>query len=86
MFIYILFFSLFIKYLAGATSRAGTAYPSGAPEFTQGFSGVNAIQKSLKITNCKSQEYRQSQWPKVKAKEQPMIYKTLHRKLKIEHH
>ena len=41
MFIYILVFSLFIKYLADATSRAGTAYPSGAPEFTQGFSGIN---------------------------------------------
>jgi hypothetical protein len=24
----------------GATSRAGTAYASGAPEFTPGFSGV----------------------------------------------
>ena len=27
---------------AGATSRAGTAYPSGAPEYTPGFSGIRA--------------------------------------------
>ena len=28
---------------AGATSGAGTVYPSGAPDFTPGFSGVRVV-------------------------------------------
>jgi hypothetical protein len=35
----------------GATSGAGTAYPSGAPEFTTGFSGVRAT-RSLDLCVC----------------------------------
>jgi len=32
---------------AGGTSGAGTAYPSGAPEFFPGFSGVRVDQSSV---------------------------------------
>jgi hypothetical protein len=35
----------------GATSGAGTAYPSGAPEFTPGFSGVR-VTRSLVLYVC----------------------------------
>jgi hypothetical protein len=35
----------------GATSGAGTAYPSGAPEFTTVFSGVRVI-RSLVLCVC----------------------------------
>jgi hypothetical protein len=35
----------------GATSGAGTAYPSGAPEFTLGFSGFR-VTRSLTLCVC----------------------------------
>jgi hypothetical protein len=35
----------------GVTSRAGTAYPSGAPEFTPVFSGVR-VTRSLVLYVC----------------------------------
>ena len=37
--------------MAGATSGAGTAYPSEAPEFTLGFSGVR-VTRSLVLCVC----------------------------------
>jgi hypothetical protein len=37
--------------LTGANSAAGTAYPSGAPEFTPGFSGVR-VTRSLVLYVC----------------------------------
>jgi hypothetical protein len=46
---------MFIVYLhnilTGATSRAGIAYPSGAPEFTPVFSGVR-VTRSLLFCIC----------------------------------
>jgi hypothetical protein len=33
----------------GATSGAGTAYPSGAPEFTPGFSVVRVVQSFFSV-------------------------------------
>jgi len=39
----------------GATSGAGTAYPSGAPEFTPGFCGVRVTQSiSFMCMFCRS--------------------------------
>jgi hypothetical protein len=37
--------------MMGVTSRAGTAYPSGAPEFTPVFSGVR-VTRSLVLYVC----------------------------------
>jgi hypothetical protein len=37
--------------MTGATSGAGTAYPSGAHEFTPGFSGVR-VARSLDLCVC----------------------------------
>ena len=37
--------------MTGVTSEAGTAYPSGAPEFTPGFSGVR-VTRSLALYVC----------------------------------
>ena len=37
--------------MTGATSGAGTAYPSGAPEFTPGFSGIH-VTRSLVLYVC----------------------------------
>ena len=36
----------------GATSGAGTAYPSGAPEFISVFSGVVRVNRSLVLCVC----------------------------------
>ena len=35
--------------MTGITSGAGTGYPSGAPEFTPGFSGVRVTQSIFHI-------------------------------------
>jgi hypothetical protein len=37
--------------MTGVTSGAGTAYTSGAPEFTSGFSGVH-VSRSLVLYVC----------------------------------
>jgi hypothetical protein len=37
--------------MTGATSEIGTAYPSGAPEITPGFSGVR-VTRSLVLCVC----------------------------------
>ena len=42
-------------YTTGATSEAGTAYLSGAPEFTPGFSGVHVTRSIvLCVLFCRS--------------------------------
>ena len=40
--------------MTGAISGSGTAYPSGAPEFTPGFSGVRVTQSSFMCMFCRS--------------------------------
>jgi hypothetical protein len=42
--------------MTGATSGAGTTYPSGAPEVTLGFSGVR-VTRSLVFRNHKKEEF-----------------------------
>ena len=46
------FFSITgVKHMMGATSGAGTAFPSGTPEFRSGFSGVH-VTRSLVLYVC----------------------------------
>jgi hypothetical protein len=44
-----LFLNRHMRMTTGATSGAGTAYPSGAPEFTPGFSWVRVTRSFVTL-------------------------------------